>query len=397
MDLLEYQAKILFRAVGIPVLPSQTIAQARDLKDLVVPYPVVLKSQVYAGGRGRLGGIRFVENTIDGIAAAQAIFNLSIVGEYPQVVLAEAKYDADQEFYLAVTLNPVLQRLVLLGSTQGGMAVQSAIGQIHQVVIEGEFSAFYARQLAMAMGLTGTLLNCVSEVVEKMYALLFQKDLDLVEINPLGVRGETEVMALDGKVSVNDAALARHPDLLKWRQSDRPDESPRWQMPLLQKTLEPDTTLGILVNGAGLLMATVDQVYQAGGRIQCAVDIGGETHIELSPSQFHDRLLEGLLQLAAQPGVQQMLVSLISGVIPGAVIFEALQAFDQVLLRQTTPSAAQRVVALAGVPPRTLELLLCCEGMVLPRSRPRLKRLTVTVYDPLAAAIDVVVNNILAD
>ncbi len=395
MDLLEYQAKILFRAVGIPVLPSQTIAQARDLKDLVVPYPVVLKSQVYAGGRGRLGGIRFVENTIDGIAAAQAIFNLPIVGEYPQVLLAEAKYDADQEFYLAVTLNPVLQRLVLLGSTQGGMAVQSAIGQIHQVVIEGEFSAFYARQLAMAMGLTGTLLNCVSEVVEKMYALLFQKDLDLVEINPLGVRGETEVMALDGKVSVNDAALARHPDLLEWQQADG-SGSPRWQMPLLQKTLEPDTTLGILVNGAGLLMATVDQVYQAGGRVHCAVDIGGETHIELSPSQFHDRLLEGLLELAAQPGVQPILVNLMSGVIPGAVIFEALQAFDQALLRQTAP-VAQRVVALSGVPAAPLELLLCCEGMVLPRSRPRWKRLTVTVYDPLAAAIDVVVNNILAD
>jgi succinyl-CoA synthetase beta subunit len=393
MDLLEYQAKELFRAVGIPVLPSQTIAQARDLKDLMVPYPVVLKSQVYAGGRGRLGGIRFVENTIDGIAAAQAIFNLPIVGEYPQVLLAEAKYDADQEFYLAVTLNPVLRRLVLLGSIQGGMDVQAAIGQTHQVVVEGEFSAFYARQLAMAMGLTGTLLNCVSEVVEKMYNLLLQKDLDLVEINPLGVRGGTEVMALDGKVSVNDAALARHPDLLEWRQTNRA-VSPQPQMPLLQKTLEPDTTLGVLVNGAGLMMATVDQIYQAGGRVHCAVDMGGETDVELSPSQFHDRLLNGLLLLAQQPDVQQILLHCISGVIPDTVILAALQAFDQELLRQRDQLLLGRVVAL--VPdPKPLVLLLCCEGMRLPRSR--FKQLTVTVYDELAMAIAGVVKDAAMD
>jgi succinyl-CoA synthetase beta subunit len=379
----------LFRAVGIPVLPSQTIAQARDLKDLVVPYPVVLKSQVYAGGRGRVGGIRFVENTIDGIAAAQAIFNLPIVGEYPQVLLAEAKYDADQEFYLAVTLNPALRRLVLLGSTQGGMDVQAAIGKTHQVVIEGEFSAFYARQLAMAMGLTGTLLNCISEVVEKMYTLLIQKDLDLVEINPLGVRGGTEVMALDGKISVNDAALARHPDLLAWRQTNQAG-SPRSPTPVLQKTLEPDTTLGILVNGAGLMMATVDQVYQAGGRVHCAVDIGGETHVELSASQFHDRLFNGLLQLAQQPAVEQILIYLISGVIPDTVIFAALQAFDQELQRQRDQLPLRRVVAL--VPdPKPLALLLCCEGMGPPRSR--FTQLTLTVYKELAMAIAEVVDD----
>jgi succinyl-CoA synthetase beta subunit len=393
MDLLEYQAKELFRAVGIPVLPSQTIAQARDLKDLTVPYPVVLKSQVYAGGRGRLGGIRFVENTIDGIAAAQAIFNLPIVGEYPQVLLAEAKYDADQEFYLAVTVNPVLRRLVLLGSTQGGMDVQAAIGQTHQVVIEGEFSAFYARQLAMAMGLTGALLNCVSEVVEKMYGLLLQKDLDLVEINPLGVRGGTEVMALDGTVSVNDAALARHPDLLEWRQANLAAALLQ-QTPVLQKTLEPDTTLGILVNGAGLMMATVDQVYQAGGRVHCAVDIGGETHVELSARQFHDRLLNGLLQLAQQPAVQQILLNLISGVIPDTVVVAALQAFDQELLCQRDQLPLRRVVAL--VPdPKPLELLLCGVGMRLPRSR--FKQLTVTVYDDLAMAIAGVVKDAVVD
>src|SRR6476469_7372216 len=99
MDLLEYQAKELFREVGIPVLPSQRIDNARDLKGLQIPYPVVIKSQVRAGGRGRAGGVRFAENTIDAIAAARTIFNLAILGEYPQVLLAEAKYNADRELY----------------------------------------------------------------------------------------------------------------------------------------------------------------------------------------------------------------------------------------------------------------------------------------------------------
>jgi succinyl-CoA synthetase beta subunit len=385
MDLLEYQAKELFRSVGIPVLPSQTIAQVRDLKDLTVPYPVVLKSQVYAGGRGRVGGVRFAANTIDGIAAAQAIFNLPIAGEYPQVLLAEAKYDADQEFYLAVTLNPVRQRVVLLGSTQGGMDVQAAIGEIHQVVVEAEFSAFYARQLALAMGLTGELLHRVSAVLERMYDLLIQKDLDLVEINPLGIRGGQEVMALDGTVSVNDAALARHPDLLAWQTARAAAQTAG---PRLQTTLETAGTLGILVNGSGLLMATVDQVYAAGRRPSCYVNIGGETQVELSLAQFHDRLLEGLLQLAAQPSVQQILVNLISGIVPGERVFEVLQAFDQALVRRQALPTAGRVVALAAkIQGESLELWLCGEGMTFPRSRSGFKRLRVTVYEHLAAAL----------
>jgi succinyl-CoA synthetase beta subunit len=352
---------------------------------LAVPYPVVLKSQVYAGGRGRVGGVRFAANTIDGIAAAQAIFNLPIDGEYPQVLLAEAKYDADQEFYLAVTLNPVRQRVVLLGSTVGGMGVQAAIGQIHQVVVEGEFSAFYTRQLALAMGLTGALLNRVSGVVERMYDLLIQKDLDLVEINPLGVRGEQDVMALDGKVSVNDAALARHPDLLAWQTARAGLQTAG---PRLQLTLETAATLGILVNGSGLLMATVDQVCAAGGRPHCYINIGGETQVELSLAQFHDRLLDGLLQLAAQPAVQQILVNLISGIVSGELVFDVLQAFDQALVqRQTLPNAGRVVALAARSPSEPVELWLCGEGMTFPRSRSGFKRLTVTVYPHLAAAL----------
>ncbi|MGK7921336.1 MAG: ATP-grasp domain-containing protein, partial [Trichodesmium sp.] len=166
MDLLEYQAKALFSEMGIPVLPSQRIDYPKDLKKLKIPYPVVLKSQVHAGERNRLGGIKFVENTIDAVAAAQTIFNLPIKDEYPEVLLAEAKYNPDQELYLAVVLDPIASRPVLLGSIQGGIDTETALKNMQQVVVNQEFSPFYARRLMVKIGLEGKLIELVSHIVE---------------------------------------------------------------------------------------------------------------------------------------------------------------------------------------------------------------------------------------
>jgi succinyl-CoA synthetase beta subunit len=325
MDLLEYQAKELFRQMGIPVLPSQRIDRPQDLKALTIPYPIVLKSQVYIGGRGRVGGIRFVENTIDAIATAQAIFSLPIKGEYPQVLLAEAKYDADREFYLAVSLNRSFGRPVLLGSQQGGIDVQSAMDKMHYVLVDQEFSSYYARRLAINMGLEGDLINTVSAIVEKMYQLFLQKDLDLVEINPLGVSATGEVMALDGKVSVNDEALGRHPDLSCLVQAtgnshgEHISESP--------VTIDLDGQIGILCNGTGLTMATMDLVCQAGGKPACVLNIGGETHWDSSPEVLHQRLERGLEHMAQMRQVRVLLINLVSGLLPCDQTAEIILAY----------------------------------------------------------------------
>lgn len=215
MDLLEYQAKQLFTTVDIPVLPSQSISQPGELKNLHIPYPIVLKSQVRASGRGKAGGIKFVENTIDAIAAAQTIFKLAIEGEYPEVVLAEARYDTENEFFLAIMFDYQLKCPVLLGSSHGGINLESLLENMQICVIEDEFSAFYARRLVTKMGLKGGLIESLSKIIEKMYHLFWEKDLEIVEINPLGISFNGEVMALDGKIRVNDYALLRHPDLLE--------------------------------------------------------------------------------------------------------------------------------------------------------------------------------------
>lgn len=234
MDLLEYQAKELFRQVGIPTLPSQTIQQMGDLKRLQIPYPLVLKSQVRAGGRGKAGGIKFVENTIDAIAAASAIYHLPIGGEYPEAILAEARYDSQQEFFLAIVLDYQRQCPVLLGSSRGGIDTETLLDHMTSVPLTDSFSPYHARRLVIQMGLKGELVPAVSQIIEKMYGLFERYDLDLIEINPLGVDRDGEVMALDGKIMVNDSALARHPHLqghlaspppAAWEWFDKPQES----------------------------------------------------------------------------------------------------------------------------------------------------------------------------
>ena len=310
MDLLEYQAKALFSGVGIPVLPSQRIDYPKDLKKLKIPYPVVLKSQVHAGERRSLGGIKFVENTIDAVAAAQAIFNLPIKDEYPEVLLAEAKYNANQELYLAVVLDPIVRRPVLLGSAQGGIDTEVAMTRMQQVVVSQQFSPFYARRLMVKIGLQGKLIELVSNVVEKMYQLFIEKDLDLVEINPLGVSPTGEVMALDGKVSVNDYALGRHLELvnLVGKNITNNDEIQEQQVSKIDKNsllitnntnatanekIIPDYQLkftelqgdiGILCNGEGLTMATVDLVMEANGKPANFLNIKLGDYLEVKDS-----------------------------------------------------------------------------------------------------------------
>jgi succinyl-CoA synthetase beta subunit len=332
MDLLEYQAKELFREMGIPVLPAQRIDRPKDLKGLQIPYPVVLKSQVYFGGRARLGGVKFVENTIDAIAAAQTIFNLPIMGEYPTALLAEAKYNAEQEFYLAVALNRTSRRPVLLGSQQGGVNVEAEIEHMQYVIVDQEFSPFYARRLALKMGLQGTLIQSVSAIVEKMYRLFVEKDLDLVEINPLGVNANGEVMALDGKVSVNDAALSRHPDLAALATKVVNPYMQGSDMPFL---MEPDGNIGILCNGAGLTMTTMDLIHRFGGRIANVLNIGSETRHDWNMATLCDRLEKGLDLITQNKQVKVVLVNLISSVVSCEQIAEVVTNYLQLRSRNT--------------------------------------------------------------
>lgn len=381
MDLLEYQAKELFREMGIPVLPSQRIDRPKDLKGLTIPYPVALKSQVYIGGRGRVGGVKFAENTIDAIAAAQTIFNLPIMGEYPKMLLAEAKYDADQEFYLAIALNRSVRRPVLLGSQQGGIDVQDAIDQMQYVVVDQEFSSYYARRLAVKMGLQGSLIDAVSSVVEKMYHLFVQHDLDLVEINPLGVSASGKVMALDGKVSVNDDALGRHPNLVSL--ISKLGGNPPDLTGATPVSIDSEGTIGIVCNGAGLTMAILDLVCQAGGKPASFLNVGGETQWNASPDVFKQRLEQGLELMAQNKHVRVILVNLLSNLVPCDDIAEIITAYWQRRTSKVRPLTELRPDTLIAQVNRNPALVVRLVGCQSDRARELLATISLPLLDNL--------------
>jgi succinyl-CoA synthetase beta subunit len=331
MDLLEYQVKDWFGNIGIPVLPSQRIDHPTDLKRLKINYPIVLKSQVYGGGRSRVGGIRFVETTIDAIAAAQTIFNLSIFGELPEVLLAEAKYETDQEFYLAIVLDTAVCRPIILGCREANLDWESAGEKMQYVVVEQEFSPFYARRLALKMGLQGVLMQSVSAVVEKMYGLFVQKDLDLVEINPLAVSSTGQVMALNGNVRVNERAMARHPDIVSMatKMLDRQNGIIRTNGSIGEwDGVELHGKIGIMGNGAGSVMATLDLVANSGGKPGICLNLRHASATDMSTT-FRGRLEKGLKSLAADRSIQVILINLLGSIPQAAEVAEAIANFVQ--------------------------------------------------------------------
>ena len=318
MNLLEYQVKEWFGKIGIPVLPSQRIDHPTDLKRLKIRYPIVLKSQVQAGEREKAGGVRIVETTIDAIATAQNIFNLPIWGQLPEVLLAESKYDAQEEFYLAVVLDTALCRPVLLGCTEANIDWETAGEKIQHVVVEQEFSPFYARRLALKMGLQGALMQTVSDIVEKLYQLFVQKDLDLVEIHPLGVNSAGQVMALNGKVSVNKQAINRHPEiadmaakmvgLLHGNKKNNGLVS-RWD------GIEMQGKICIIGNGKGSVLTTLDEVINAHGHPGKCVNLRHSFMSDTTQTTFSDRLISSLTNLVNDQNTQVILVNFL-GTIP---------------------------------------------------------------------------------
>jgi len=331
MELLEYQVKEWFGKIGIPVLPSQTIDHPTDLKRLKINYPIVLKSQIYGGGRAKAGGVRFVETTIDAIATAQNIFNLPIYGELPEVLLAEAKYNIEQELYLAIVLDTAVCRPILLGCDEADIDWEEAGEKMQHVVVEEQFSPFYARRLALKMGLQGALMQSVSEVIENMYRLFIEKDLDLVEIKPLGVNSSGQLMALNGNISINERAILRHQEIaviarkLAARNISKQGNGNfgNWD------GVEMHGKIGILGNGAGSVMATLDLVVNNSGKPGVCLNLRHAFLTDTIPTNFYTRLERALQILTADKSIQVILINFLGSIPQAAKVAEVIKNFLQ--------------------------------------------------------------------
>ncbi len=284
MDLYEYQGKGLFGQTGIPVSEGRlatTPAEARRAAE-AIGGPVVVKAQVLTGGRGKAGGIKLAANPAEAEAHAEAILGLDIRGHIVRSVWLEAASEIAKEYYLSLTFDRGAKRPLFMFTTRGGVDVEQvaeeepeALVRFHVDPLEG-FHPWHARRLIYAAGVTEpSEQKQIAAIAGKLYEAFIRFDAMLCEINPLIVTPDGEVRALDAKFSVDDNALFRHPEIAAMRDSAAAE-------PLEALAREKDVTyvkldgeVGVLGNGAGLTMSTVDIVTFAGGRPANFCDLGG--------------------------------------------------------------------------------------------------------------------------
>jgi succinyl-CoA synthetase beta subunit len=284
VDLYEYQGKELFKRFGIPVsegrlatTPEEARAAAEEIGG-----QVVVKAQVLTGGRGKAGGVKLAETPDDAEAKANDILGLDINGHVVRKLWIERASDIAKEYYLSITFDRGAKQPLYMLTTEGGVEIEQvaeekpeALARLHVDPLEG-FQPYQARRLIYGAGIDDpNEQKQLLAIVEKLYRCFVESDAMLTEINPLIVTPGGEVRALDSKFTVDDSALFRHPDIAEMRDVEAADPQERLAREKGVTYVKLDGSVGILGNGAGLSMSTVDVVVVAGGRPANFCDLGG--------------------------------------------------------------------------------------------------------------------------
>jgi succinyl-CoA synthetase beta subunit len=283
MDLLEYQGKELLAAAGFPV-PRGRVASSVDEAVVAadaIGYPVVVKAQVRVGGRGKAGGVRVAAGPSAVREAAGAILGMDIRGHTVGVVLLEPAADIAAEYYAGFTFDRSARLHLGLLSAQGGVEIEEvaardpeAVARAHVDPLDG-LSADAAAGLVERSGISGPVAGELAALLPALYEAYVAADAELVEINPLVVTGSGGLVALDAKVTVDDNAAFRHPEWAAWRASEELDPRERRAREKGLNYVGLDGTVGIIGNGAGLVMSTLDVVSHVGGSAANFLDVGG--------------------------------------------------------------------------------------------------------------------------
>jgi succinyl-CoA synthetase beta subunit len=343
MNIHEYQAKELLKGYGVAVLPGHiatTPAEAEAAAEKL-PGPIyVVKSQIHAGGRGAgrfaeeplgKGGVRLAKSPAEARAAGEAMLGRRLVtkqtgpqGRKVARVYVEAGCDIARELYLSLLVDRATGRVTIMASTEGGMEIEEVAAahpeKIHRTGIDpaAGLSSFHARKLGFALGLEGPQIASFGRFVSAMYQAFLGLDCAIVEVNPLVVTKAGEVIALDAKVSFDDNALFRHPELEALR--DEAEEDPK-ELEAARHGLSYialDGTIGCLVNGAGLAMATMDIIKLYGGAPANFLDVGG--------GATKERVIAAFKIILSDPNVEGILVNIFGGIMRCDVIAEGVVA-----------------------------------------------------------------------
>jgi succinyl-CoA synthetase beta subunit len=359
MDLLEYQGKQLFARHGVPVpngRPATTLDEALDAAD-AIGYPCVVKAQVQIGGRGKLGGIKVANNKDEAREHAGNILGMDIRGLTVHELWIEEASDIETEWYTSIVFDRAAKAPLVMLSTKGGMDIEAvaeedpdAIATLHVDPLMG-FQDFHGRRLAFDAGIPEDLIRPTGAMIAKLYQAFVAEDAMLLEVNPLIVTPERKLRALDAKVTLDDNALFRHPEnaTLRNPSGEDPQEQMAKERGLTYVKLDGD--IGILGNGAGLVMSTLDVVAQVGGSPANFLDAGGGSKA--------DAIVSAVEVILSDPKVKAVLFNIFGGITRCDEVANGLiEAFAQVKpevpfvvrLDGTNDEEGRRLLAEADLP-----------------------------------------------
>ena len=386
MNLHEYQAKDVFRSYGIAVPAGRVAANAEEAATVARELGGavwVVKAQVHAGGRGKAGGVKLARDAEAVRAAASELLGKRLAtaqtgpeGLPVEHVYVEAGSAIAREIYLSLTLNRERGRIALIASASGGMDIEEVAHKTPEKILAvtvhpaAGLQPHQAREIAFGLGLTGLQISEFQGLAAALYRLYIEKDLSLVEVNPLIVTQGGSLMALDAKINVDDNALFRHPELARLRDASQEDPMERRASEHDLNYVSLDGNIACMVNGAGLAMATMDLIKLHGGQPANFLDVGGGATSERVTAAFElilsnarvravlvnifggivrcDLIADGIINAVKKVGVKVPVVVRLEGTNADQARAMLAQSGLKITAAEDLTDAARKVVALAG-------------------------------------------------
>jgi len=367
MNIHEYQAKILLKGFGVAV-PRGGVAYTGEeavkvANDLGGPVWVV-KAQIHAGGRGKAGGVKVVKSLDDVRATAEKLLGMTLVthqtgpaGKEVKRVYIEEGCDIRRELYLGMLVDRATGRVTLMASTEGGMEIEEVAAKTPEKIIKVAIDpatglqTFHARKIAFGLGLEGKQIGVATKFIAALSEAFHRLDASIVEINPLVVTGEGQILALDAKVNFDDNALFRHSDIEELRDESEEDPTELEAGRHGLNYVKLDGNIGCMVNGAGLAMATMDIIKLYGGAPANFLDVGG--------GATRERVTTAFKLILSDPNVEGILVNIFGGIMRCDVIAEGVVAAARevslqvplvVRLEGTNVELGKKILADSGLP-----------------------------------------------
>jgi len=366
MKIHEYQAKELFKKYSVPI-PEGGVAispeEAAGIAKTLGGYPVVVKAQIHAGGRGKGGGVKLARSESEVQSVAGQIIGMDLItpqtgprGRRVKKVLVEQGLNIEKELYLSIIPDRAITKIVVMASEAGGMDIEEVAANTPEKIIKVPVNplqgiqAYHCREVAFGLNLPPAVIKPFVAMLKNLYRLFVDSDCSLVEINPLVITAEESVIALDAKINFDDNALFRHKDIAEYRDLGEEDplevEASKYNL----NYINLDGNVGNMVNGAGLAMATMDLIKQAGAEPANFLDVGGGASSEMVENGFRIIL--------SDPNVKGILINIFGGILRCDVLAEGVVKAAQktninvpvvVRMEGTNIEEGRRILAESGL------------------------------------------------